>query len=457
MKKSNYLQEVRAQYENYPYPLRDPLDEKKRLKNTSADFLEKINHYCYSGEQNFENFRVLIVGGGTGDSTIFLAEQLRNKNAEIVYIDFSTASMKIAKERAKIRGLRNIIWLHESLLELPNLDLQKHGKFDYINCSGVLHHLQDPVKGLEALKAVLKDDGCMMLMLYAQYGRMGVYQIQDLMQMINTDENDMQTKVDNTKKILTELPSSNWFKKSEELIYDHTNYGDIGIYDLFLNSRDRAYTIPEVYDYLNHCNLNLIEFISPRGIKLILNPKLHISNPDLLAKVMKLDKIKRQGIVELMLGSIKKHTFYASNRRNTIATIDNISNVPYFFPKLEEFEQLQKLNEGEKKIIPLPDGNKINFIASKYSALIFKYLDGNRSIKEILNCVRKENKLTELKNKEILLDFKPIYQIFNDFDLLMLRNKKVPPFKPFHEIEQIKNEFYDKPLIPDFFRNNNIK
>ena len=59
----DYLQEVRKQYESYPYPLRDPEDERKRLLTTEDSFLEKINHYCYGGKQDFHNFRVLVAGG----------------------------------------------------------------------------------------------------------------------------------------------------------------------------------------------------------------------------------------------------------------------------------------------------------------------------------------------------------------------------------------------------------
>ena len=83
--------------------------------------------------------------------------------------------MDIAKQRASIRGLNNITWMHTSLLDLPSLDI---GKFDYINCSGVLHHLESPQEGLAALNSVLKQDGAILIMVYAKYGRTAIYQIQ---------------------------------------------------------------------------------------------------------------------------------------------------------------------------------------------------------------------------------------------------------------------------------------
>ena len=52
---SHYLGEVKEQYENYPYPPRNPEDEKKRLIYTSVDPLAKINHYCFRGKRHFDN------------------------------------------------------------------------------------------------------------------------------------------------------------------------------------------------------------------------------------------------------------------------------------------------------------------------------------------------------------------------------------------------------------------
>ena len=153
MKTTQYIPQVREQYEQLPYPPRDPHDEKRRLVTTWLDDLSMINHYCYAGQQSFrDRFRVLIAGGGTGDATIFLAQQLRHTNAEIVHLDLSQTSIQIARHRAQERDLNNISWLDDSLLALPELGL---GKFDYINCCGVLHHLQDPDAGLRALLAVL--------------------------------------------------------------------------------------------------------------------------------------------------------------------------------------------------------------------------------------------------------------------------------------------------------------
>ncbi len=147
--KSKDLKQVQEHYLDYPYPHRNPEDDKTRLMKIYGDYLGEISHWLFDGKEDFKKgFRILIAGGGTGDSTVYLAEQLKDTDAEIVYLDFSKNSMKLAQERAKNRGLKNIKWLNDSILNLPDLKL---GKFDYIQCSGVLHHLESPDDGLKAL------------------------------------------------------------------------------------------------------------------------------------------------------------------------------------------------------------------------------------------------------------------------------------------------------------------
>ena len=58
--------QLRAQYEAYPYPPRDAADEAARLITGSPSHLAEINHYIYAGRRDFTTpFRALIAGGGT--------------------------------------------------------------------------------------------------------------------------------------------------------------------------------------------------------------------------------------------------------------------------------------------------------------------------------------------------------------------------------------------------------
>ena len=62
--------------------------------------------------------------------------------------------------------------------------------FDEIVCTGVLHHLANPEAALRALRDVLDPDGAMHLMVYAPYGRAGIYMLQEFCRRIGIQASD---------------------------------------------------------------------------------------------------------------------------------------------------------------------------------------------------------------------------------------------------------------------------
>jgi SAM-dependent methyltransferase len=85
----------------------------------TPDFIHSL---YFQGRQTFADFRVLVVGGGTGSSLLYLAEQLRHvASAQLVYLDFSWRSLEIARQRARLRGLKNIRWVHNSIENIGSL------------------------------------------------------------------------------------------------------------------------------------------------------------------------------------------------------------------------------------------------------------------------------------------------------------------------------------------------
>ncbi|MEL6338099.1 MAG: class I SAM-dependent methyltransferase, partial [Pseudomonadota bacterium] len=128
-----------------------------------------MDHWLWGGARDWSQpLRALVAGGGTGDALIQLAQLMTEAGRpyEITYLDLSAASRRIAEARAKVRKLHGIRFVTGSLL-----DAAAYGPFDYIDCCGVLHHLDDPHAGFEALASALKPDGGMGVMVYAPHGR----------------------------------------------------------------------------------------------------------------------------------------------------------------------------------------------------------------------------------------------------------------------------------------------
>ncbi|MGB3178889.1 MAG: class I SAM-dependent methyltransferase, partial [Albidovulum sp.] len=232
------MNRVSEQYEAYPYPERDPADEKTRLITGSPSHPFEMDHFLWGGVRDWSQpLHALVAGGGTGDALIQLAAVLTaaGKPYEITYLDLSHASRGVAEARAKIRGLTGIRFETGSLL-----DAAEYGRFDYIDCCGVLHHLPNPQDGFNALSKALKPDGGMGLMVYAPYGRSGVYPLQEAFGALTVGMTP-KARLAAARAIYARLPDGHPFRRNPHLV-DHEQ-GDAGFYDLLLHSQDRPFGI----------------------------------------------------------------------------------------------------------------------------------------------------------------------------------------------------------------------
>lgn len=239
----------------------------------------------------------------------------------------------MARERARIRGLDNVAWVAGSILDLAALGL---GPFDYINCAGVLHHMADPDEGLKALAGVLKDDGCMGLMVYGRYGRLDIYATQDLLRLALAGEPDLAAKVAAAKSVLGRLPANNVLIRGRDraATLGFLSDDEPNLVDALLHAQDRAYSAAEVHDFLAGAGLSLIEFTSYQGTggvcRLEYDPGLYLEGLPVLDRVRRLPRPAQETIAEIINGSIGLHAFWAARRQGTVADISDPAMVPIF-------------------------------------------------------------------------------------------------------------------------------
>lgn len=128
--------------------------EAERLRD-QANTLSELLH---QGIGYAPGRRVLEVGCGTGAQTVFLAAS--SPGAEIVSVDFSPASLEMAKARATAAGHGNVEFLLADLFSLPFED----ASFDDVFVCFVLEHLADPGQALAAMRRMLKPGGTITVM-----------------------------------------------------------------------------------------------------------------------------------------------------------------------------------------------------------------------------------------------------------------------------------------------------
>lgn len=420
----NYLREVRDLYEAFPFPSRNPATESPTsIPISRTDILSKLNHHGFGGRRDFtKSFRALVAGGGTGDAAIFLAAQLRDTDAEVVCLDLSEASLAIARQRAALRGLEHRIrWMHGSVLDLGSLGL-KH--FDYISCLGVLHHLADPDAGLRALASVLAEDGAMGLMVYGRYGRQDIYAIQDLMRLINQDEPRLPVQVANLKAALRGLSPANLMLRGRSREQIETLIAnEINIADTFLHTQDRAYTVPELYRFIEGAGLSVVNFTNfGQVLRLEYEPDSYLADAPLRAWVAARPLRERHAIAELLHGHMYLHTLYAARPGLQAASFREPDMVPFFLNVAGAEVAEQLLNGGAIKV-KLSSRSVIDVAPSRAALSCLALVDGERPLADIWQ--RAAEVLGE-EAEQVALAAAPDFDRFNAFNWLCLRHRSRP-------------------------------
>lgn len=372
---------VAEQYRECPYPPRDPDDEKHRLLSSQLGDLVRVNGLLWGGVRPLETLRLLDAGCGTGDSAIYMASQAAG--ARVVALDQSAPSLDIARRRAAVRGLANVEFVDASLLDLPRLGL---GPFDYIVCSGVLHHLDDPATGVRALTHVLADDGGLGIMLYGRLGRMPIYQLQDLMRRL-TDGEPLAARAALAEQALQAVAPRHFFKAAnlERELNDVSVYRAAGIVDLLLHARDRAYTVDELHTLLDATGLRLLSFARP----LFYRPESYALSATLQERVARLGERERQAIAELLYGRLATHEFYAARTSfvpdvpSRAADPRRIRPVVYEAPLRAYFAQLAVASQPFH--LESSEGFTVTLPLAPLDCALLRAVDGKRSLRAVMD------------------------------------------------------------------------
>lgn len=295
---SSVVERVRDMYMRYPYP---PLGSDDGV--ALFGLLDYVRYVLWPGRPTLEGLRVLDAGCGTGFTTVQIA--LNHPEVEMVGIDLSSASLEVARQRARRAGLAEGARLSFRQASIEDLAPETR-PFDYIVSSGVLHHLANPVEGARRLAAVLAPTGGIGGMVYAPHGRHGVYVLQEALRRL-VGERDLAEQVGVARQVLAGLPATHPFKPQQ--FADQDWNGDAGLVDLLLHVQDRSFTVPQLFTLLDESGLRLERFLSPATYR----PENHTSDPTLRARLATLGERDGAALAELLSGGMSKHAFFATH------------------------------------------------------------------------------------------------------------------------------------------------
>jgi SAM-dependent methyltransferase len=293
----NRSEEVRDFYERMPYPapltnLDEHIDLYKNPLRRRAEF-----HLIWPDQRPRENQEILIAGCGTSQAAKYA---LREPDARVTAIDVSDASLRHTRDLQRKHNLENL-----ELHKLPIESVSELGRsFDLVVCTGVLHHLPDPDEGLRALRDVLRPDGAMRVMVYARYGRAGIYMMQEYCRLLEihpsaSDLRSLATTLDALPKdhpIANVLRRANDFRRPEAMA------------DALLHPQDRAYSVPEMYAWLDRCGMSFGRWVEqapylPQCGALAKSPHA--------ARLASLPSRAQHAAAELFRGTMVSHNFIA--------------------------------------------------------------------------------------------------------------------------------------------------
>ena len=265
--KDSTSKEVKNQYELNPYPR---WRYNSYAKENKLNFLSVINSEISpntikpnSVQLTNKKINILIAGCGTG---IQIIEASRYSNCEITAIDLSNSSISYAKRKVDEYGLKNINFIEMDLLELTSLNK----RFDLIECSGVLHHMNEPSKGLSNLFDVLEPEGFLKLGLYSKYAREEILKARKLIK-----EKDIKPNIDGIRNFRNDLLNGE-IKEVNEISDWSDFYSTSMCRDLCFHTHENCYTLIEIKNMLKVSNLEFLGFTLSKEIR----DKYQIDNKD---------------------------------------------------------------------------------------------------------------------------------------------------------------------------------
>jgi SAM-dependent methyltransferase len=237
---------VRRFYTDHPYP--PPVENLDRVRDESRDENRQRAefHLFWPDKPYRSDLSILIAGCGTWQAAKYA---ISRPDARVTGIDVSTTSLDHTERMKRRYKLTNLETRELAIEKVDSLERS----FDLIVCTGVLHHLADPDAGLRALRSVLRPDGAMYLMLYAPYGRAGVYLLQDYCRRLGVGTSARE--INDLASVVESLPQQHPLVILLRGSQDAQNAETLA--DALLNPRDRSYSVPQLFDYIERNGMSL--------------------------------------------------------------------------------------------------------------------------------------------------------------------------------------------------------
>lgn len=290
-------------YDTYPFPPEPLLDEAPPGYNWRWHWPSAYS-FCSGRQPATNQVRILDAGCGTGVGTEYLVHL--NPEAEVVGMDLSAGAIAVATERCQRSGADRVTFHNLSIYDVEQIP----GEFDLINCVGVLHHMPDPIRGIQALATKLKPGGILHIFVYAELGRWEIQLTQEAIALLQGNRRgDYKDGVQVGRTLFASLPEQNRLRQREETRWALENHRDECFADMYVHPQEIDYSVKTLFNLIDASGLDFVGFSNPQYWDL---SRLVGSAPELMERADGLAERDRYRLIELLDPEITHYEFFLS-------------------------------------------------------------------------------------------------------------------------------------------------
>lgn len=289
-------------YDTYPFPPEPLIDEPPPGYNWRWYWPTAYN-FCTGRLPATENVKILDAGCGSGVGTEYLVHL--NPQAQVTGIDLSAGTLAVARERCQRSGASERVNFHN--MSIYDVD-QVEGQFDLINCVGVLHHMPDPIRGIQALASKVAPGGLLHVFVYAALGRWEISLMQQAIAMLQGERRgDYRDGVSVGRQLFDALPENNRIVKRDKERWALENHQDECFADMYVHPQEVDYTIDTLFELIDASGLDFVGFSNPQYWNL---ERLIAKAPDVMQRAQQLDQRAQYRLIELLDPELTHYEFF---------------------------------------------------------------------------------------------------------------------------------------------------
>jgi SAM-dependent methyltransferase len=193
--------------------------------------------------------KIWVAGCGTNQA---LLTALKFPDAEVYATDISTQSLDTCRRNARHIGVKNL-FLEEKSLNKVNYEEE----FDYIICTGVVHHNANPEATLKNISRALKKTGILEFMVYNYYHRLLTTACQKAIRNFydSSSSLDLEMELTLVKKLIADFHYKNLMAS---FLLENSEAPEAYLADNLVQPVEYSYTVESLGRMANNSNLEYL-------------------------------------------------------------------------------------------------------------------------------------------------------------------------------------------------------